>query len=448
MKRSILLGGMLSVLLTGYACGDATQISSLVDDLDSSTQPLPASKKIVQGNPYNHATQYVDPDYTKLVEGAADRIYKSNDRAIRGLTTSARKMRGVPTGVWLDRIAAINGHDNRHGLQWHLDNAVDYGTKTRRNMIVNIVVYDLPTRDCAALASNGELKGKSGLETYKTKFIDPIYKIISNPKYSRLRLALIIEPDSLPNLVTNTHLPNCAEVARDNLYTDGIGYAIKKLGSLPNTFLYLDIAHSAWLGWENNMSKTIPVYTDVIRKAGDGDLGVVRGFATNTSNYTPLIEPFLVPDQSALFIGQESFYQWNPIIDEVGFVKALSTRFMAAGFKDVGFITDTARNGWPIKADGKPIDRRKVRGNWCNVQGSGIGHRPQTSPSAFVTYDAFVFIKPPGESDGAATPGVPGYDPNCDPSNAKLDAMPGSPRAGHWNDRHFQTLLQFATPAL
>lgn len=37
--------------------------------------------------------------------------------------------------------------------------------------VLGVVVYDLPGRDCAAKASNGELK-VGEIETYKTEFID------------------------------------------------------------------------------------------------------------------------------------------------------------------------------------------------------------------------------------------------------------------------------------
>lgn len=59
-----------------------------------------------------------------------------------------------------------------------------------------------------------------------------------------LRIAAFIEPDSLPNLVTNLQLSSCAEVSREGYYVDGVTYAIQKLGSLANVAIYLDIGHS------------------------------------------------------------------------------------------------------------------------------------------------------------------------------------------------------------
>ena len=67
-----------------------------------------------------------------------------------------------PTGVWFDRISAIAGNGSATtgsmGLVHHLNEAV---TQDAANgsapLVFQIVIYDLPGRDCSALASNGEL---------------------------------------------------------------------------------------------------------------------------------------------------------------------------------------------------------------------------------------------------------------------------------------------------
>jgi cellulose 1,4-beta-cellobiosidase len=63
------------------------------------------------------------------------------------------------------------------------------------------VVYDLPDRDCSAYASNGEYAvANGGLEKYKA-YIDAIKKQITAA--GSQKFVLVIEPDSLANLVTN-----------------------------------------------------------------------------------------------------------------------------------------------------------------------------------------------------------------------------------------------------
>ncbi|NEE46483.1 glycoside hydrolase family 6 protein, partial [Streptomyces sp. SID8455] len=112
-----------------------------------------------------------------------------------------------------------------------------------------------PGRDCAALASNGEL-GPTELGRYKSDYIDPIAAILGDPAYASLRIVTLIEPDSLPNLVTNAggtagSTPECATMKANGNYEKGIGYALHTLGALPNVYNYVDAAHHGWLGWDS-----------------------------------------------------------------------------------------------------------------------------------------------------------------------------------------------------
>lgn len=104
------------------------------------------------------------------------------------------------------------------------------------------MIYDLPGRDCAAKASNGELAA-GDVTSYQTKYIDPIVAILKN--HSNTAFALIIEPDSLPNLVTNADLTTCQNSASG--YRTGVAYALKSL-NLPNVVMYIDAGHGGWLG--------------------------------------------------------------------------------------------------------------------------------------------------------------------------------------------------------
>ena len=134
-------------------------------------------------------------------------------------------------------------------------------------------------------------------------------------------------------------------------------------------------------------------------------------------------------------------------------------------------LIDTSRNGWggparpadPSTAtdlntfvNATRIDRRLSRGNWCN-QPSGIGARPVANPAP--GFDAYVWIKPPGESDGSSqavanTQGK-GFDRMCDPTytgnmmnnNNLTGALPNSPLAGQWFQAGFDTLVKNADPA-
>lgn len=143
--------------------------------------------------------------------------------------------------------------------------------------ILGLVIYDLPGRDCAAKASNGELK-VGELSRYKTEYIDPIVKILK--AHSNTAFALVIEPDSLPNLVTNSDLTTCQQSAQG--YRDGVAYAIKQL-NLPNVVMYIDAGHGGWLGWNDNLSPGAKELANAY-KAG-GSPKQFRGFATNVAGW-------------------------------------------------------------------------------------------------------------------------------------------------------------------
>jgi hypothetical protein len=76
------------------------------------------------------------------------------------------------------------------------------------------------------------------------------------------------------------------------------------------------------------------------------------------------------------------------------------------------------------------VDRLAHRGLWCNFSGAGIGAPPQAAPAGYAAshLDAFVWVKPPGESDGASKdiPNDEGKhaDPMCNPDYTRPQRMP------------------------
>ena len=437
-------------------------------------------------NPFVGATQYVNPDYAKEVQAV---IAQTTD------STLAAKMSVVatyPTAVWLDRIAAIAGSSStggRLGLTEHLNAALSQ-EKGSEPIVIELVIYDLPDRDCAARASNGELsiaanpptQPLDGLTTYEQQYITPIANILKNPTFSNVRFVLVIEPDSLPNLVTNTgmsfNIANCDQAQSTGVYSQGIQFAINTFHPISNAYLYLDIGHSAWLGWPNNASGAVTLFTNVVSNTTAG-LNSVDGFIDDTANYTPLQEPFINASQS--FNGTQiisaTFYSFNPTVDEQGYATELQNMFRSAGWPvaSTNFITDTSRNGWggpnrPTAAststdvntfvNASKIDQRDHRGQWCNQSNTGLGIPPLAAPPNFPQFQAFVWIKPPGESDGtypgsANQDGALHADPNCDPAqtnplagNTLTGSIANSPPAGQFFAAEFIQLVQNAFPVV
>jgi cellulose 1,4-beta-cellobiosidase len=140
------------------------------------------------------------------------------------------------------------------------------------------VVYDLPDRDCAAAASNGEYSiADNGAANYKA-YIDSI--VTQLKAYSDIRVILVIEPDSLANMVTNMSVQKCANAK--STYLSLTQYALENL-NLPNVAMYMDAGHAGWLGWSANLSPAAQLFAQVYKNASSP--AAVRGLATNVANY-------------------------------------------------------------------------------------------------------------------------------------------------------------------
>jgi cellulose 1,4-beta-cellobiosidase len=421
-------------------------------------------------DPFSGATPYLNPDYVSEVQAQASADGSSAEASVAN----------DQTAIWLDTIGAIagGGTTGRTGLAAQMDNAL--AKAASGPVTIEIVVYDLPGRDCAALASNGEIPATSaGLTEYESQYIDPIASVLGQSKYtsSNLRVVAIIEPDSLPNVVTNQSKSACATATP--YYEQGITYALNKLHAVPNVYNYLDIAHSAWLGWPSNMSGTPAVYNSVV-KGTTASYDSIDGFISDTANYTPTQEPFLT--NPTLNVGGQqldsvTFYQYNPTFDELTYDTQMYNTLVSAGFPSgKKFLIDTSRNGWggpsrPTSLNSSPttaaayvaankVDQRPFRGDWCNQNGAGIGARPQDQPlGGSSPILAYVWVKPPGESDGDYPSGSHAHgDPHCDPSGTNTDgnggtystgSIPGyDVPAGQWFAFQFKQLVANAYPPL
>lgn len=419
-------------------------------------------------NPYAGATFYVDSEWASNVTTTA------GQQSDATLAAQMRTVAGYSTAVWLDSIASIAPADGTMTLAQHLDAALAQQTGSTP-VVITLVIYDLPGRDCAALASNGELPATTaGLGSYEHSFIDPIATTLGESRYGNLRIVTVIEPDSLPNIVTNSSVAACETAGP--FYEQGIEYALEGLHAMSNVYVYLDSGHSGWLGWPTNSGPAAQEFAKVAMATTSG-FASVDGFITDTANYTPLVEPYMTATES---IGGDpvdsaTFYQYNPEIDEVDFAAEMYGALTSDGFAStIGMLIDTSRNGWggsarPSQAststdvntfvDATKVDLRANRGLWCNVSGAGLGEPPQANPPGHDAshLQAYVWIKPPGQSDGtsASTTNSQGKmpDPNCNPDyttsyGVLTGALPSSPLAGQWFAAQFVQLVQNAYPVV
>jgi cellulose 1,4-beta-cellobiosidase len=357
-----------------------------------------------EGNPFAGARFYIDPEYVAKVESSI-----KNSPADASLL---RKVEAFPTAIWIDSIQAVRL------VPKALEAALAQQKREGQPVLTVFTVYDLPQRDCSAVASNGELGLDGGETRYQREFIDRI--AVAFKGHPKQRIVVIVEPDSLANLATNLSVPKCA--GAEMVYRRGIAYAVKSL-SLPNVAIYLDAAHAGWLGWSKNREKIAKIFSEVLAEAGGPDK--IRGFAINVSNYDTLT-PGDLPKLEAS----------DPATDELTYIRILDGSLTEAGIVGKGFVVDTSRNG--------RAGIRTKSGSWCNVKGAGLGERPQASPAPLV--DAYYWVKPPGDADGGSDPSQPGFDENC--AAKSLDSEQGAPRAGAWFGKYFIELAKNANPPL
>jgi cellulose 1,4-beta-cellobiosidase len=432
-----------------------------------------------------YTTASIPVTRTGVVTGRADNpytgagVYNNPQWRANAVASGGSAIANQPTAVWMDRISSITGNGSpttgSMGLVDHLDEALVQDQANGANpFVIQIVIYNLPGRDCSALASNGEL-GPNDLPRYKTEYIDVIAEILRRPAYANLRVVAIIEIDSLPNLVTNvttraTGTPECDVMLQNRGYVDGVGYALATLGAIPNVYNYVDAGHHGWLGWDTNLNPSIDMIATAAVASGSV-LANVHGFITNTANTSALQEPYITVDNTTR---PSRWIDWNQFNDELTYAQAFRRRAVEVGFSpNIGMLIDTSRNGWggaarptgpstaadlDARMDASRVDRRIHKGNWCNPAGAGLGERPRAAPAEGI--DAYVWIKPPGESDGSSTfiqnDEGKGFDRMCDPTyggnprnnNNMTGALPDAPLSGHWFPAQFQQLLQNAFPPL
>ncbi len=155
------------------------------------------------------------------------------------------------------------------------------------------------------------------------------------------KAVVILEPDALAQL-------NCLSATDQQTRINLIQYAVQVLRARGGV-VYLDGGNASWRSASEQASRLIRA-----------NVAAADGFFLNVSNF-----------------------QYTST--SVAYGKSISTR---VGGKH--FLIDTSRNGLGPTADNA----------WCNPDGRALGPAPTTS-TADAVVDAYLWIKVPGESDGA-----------------------------------------------
>ncbi len=179
------------------------------------------------------------------------------------------------------------------------------------------------------------------------------------------RAVVILEPDALAAMGC---LSSTDQATRIQL----LQYAAATLAQQAGAVTYLDAGHAEWQ----------PASTMATRLTQVG-MANVAGFALNVSNFITTSANVTYGNALSALVGGKHY------------------------------VIDTGRNGL-----GPTADRQ-----WCNPDGRALGERP-TSATGQALVDAFLWVKVPGESDGACN---------------------GAPPAGSWMPEYALGLAQRAS---
>lgn len=212
------------------------------------------------------------------------------------------------------------------------------------NQVPVFVMYAIPDRDCGLYSSGGEAN-------------DAAYKNLVNYVKNGIggrKAVVIIEPDSL------TELKSCLNNARQADRLSLLKYASDTL-SVAGTSVYIDAGNAFEQGTiAASQAYMLPLLEQV-------DISKDAGFELDTS-----VDQYTSDEQQ---FGEQM-------------VKALAS----AGIVNKGYTIDTSRNG--NGPGGNPLSA------YCNLPGLALGARP-TSSTDDPLNDAYLWVKYPGQSDGA-----------------------------------------------
>lgn len=156
------------------------------------------------------------------------------------------------------------------------------------------------------------------------------------------RAVVVLEPDALAGM-------DCLSSADQQTRVSLLTFAVKAFRALDSVSVYIDAGNPRWQS-----------ATTMAGRLQQADIAEATGFSLNISNF---------------------YYD----SDNIGYGQQISS--LVGGRH---FVIDSSRNGLGPTADNQ----------WCNPDGRALGTRPSTV-TAVSGLDAYLWIKNPGESDGA-----------------------------------------------
>jgi endoglucanase len=265
-------------------------------------------------------------------------------RQVRDLESAGRRAEAQLIRKIADRPAAT----------WFADSAPGYGTRARRlvtaaakaGKLPVLAMYNIPHRDCSGHSAGGA----SGADAYRA------YVASMAEAMRGHRAVVVLEPDAVAQAVEGC----LDEGGRQERFTL-LGEAIDTLRKNPELIVYLDAGNPSWITDPGRMAAAL-------EQAG---VGRSHGFALNVANF-------------------------ETTAANIAYGTALSKLLGGARF-----VVDTSRNG-----NGPAARGPNGTEHWCNPVDRRLGE-PPTTRTGHALVDAYLWIKRPGESDGACGNGAP-----------------------------------------
>ncbi|GID27503.1 endoglucanase [Paractinoplanes brasiliensis] len=236
---------------------------------------------------------------------------------------------------------------------WFADETTDPAARARdlvtaaaaAGKVPVLTLYRIPQRDCGSHSGGG-----AATPAEYSSWVASIAAAIAGQ-----RAVVIVEPDAVAQAVQG-----CLSAAERTERYRLLGQAIDTLAANPQLTIYLDGGNPSWITDPARMG-------DALQKAG---VARADGFALNVANF-------------------------ETTAANIKYGTKLSKRLGGAHF-----VIDTSRNG------NGPAKKTNHDGHWCNPPGRALGDVP-TLQTGHELVDAYLWIKRPGESDGACGRGAP-----------------------------------------
>ncbi len=250
--------------------------------------------------------------------------------------------------------AVIRRIADRPAATWFADEAPGYPDRARKlvsdarraGQLPVLTLYHIPNRDCSGHSAGGAADAAA----YRN-WIAALASAVRGH-----RAVVVLEPDAVAQAVKGCLRSSAAVSERYAL----LAHAVGVLRSLPGVYVYLDAGNPSWIRDPARIGAAL-------RRAG---VGRAHGFALNVANF-------------------------ETTANNIRYGTAVSRQVSGAHF-----VIDTSRNGnGPAKVGAG--DR-----HWCNPAGRRLG-LPPTTRTGHDLVDAYLWVKRPGESDGACSAGAP-----------------------------------------